>query len=442
MPDALLDGAHHDALLADLQQKTFDYFLNEANPETGLVKDNTREDAHASIAATGLALACLPVGVARGFVGRDEAARRTLATLRFFWTSDQSGAPDATGHRGLYFHFLEMATGRRAWKSELSTIDTALLLAGALLAGQFFDGDDAAEVEIRTLADALYRRAEWDWALNPADAGPPCPALSHGWSPEKGFIRYRWEGYSEALLLYALALGSPTHAVPAGSYDAWAAGHRWKTLYDIEHVYAGPLFIHQLSHAWLDLRGLQDAYMRERGIDYFENSRRATYVQRAYATANPRGFRGYSADIWGISASDGPGPAVHTVDGVERRFWAYRARGVPFGADDGTLSPWAAVASLPFAPEIVLPTLAAINREHPEITSHYGFKCSFNPTFPGGETPRGGWISDGYYGLDQGPVVLMIENYRSGLPWRLMRACAPVAAGLRRAGFTGGWLDG
>ena len=441
MADVLPDGAHHDALLADLQQKTFNYFLHEADSETGLVKDNTREDAHASIAATGLALACFPVGVARGYVAREEAARRVLATLRFFWTSDQSSAPDATGHRGFYYHFLEMGTGRRAWKSELSTIDTALLLAGALLARQFFDADAADEREIRTLADALYRRCEWDWALDAESAGRPDPAVSHGWTPEKGFLRYRWEGYSEALILYALALGSPTHAIPSGSYRAWADGHEWKRLYEIEHVYAGPLFIHQLSHAWIDLRGLQDDAMRAFGIDYFENSRRATYIQQAYAIRNPRGFRGYGATTWGISASDGPGPAVHTVDGRKRRFWAYRARGVPFGADDGTLSPWAAVASLPFAPEIVLPTLSAINREHPEITSHYGFKCSFNPTFPGGETARGGWISDGYYGLDQGPVVLMIENYRSGLPWRLMRAYAPLATGLRRAGFTGGWLD-
>ena len=180
--------------------------------------------------------------------------------------------------------------------------------------------------------------------------------------------------------------------------------------------------------------------MREKGMDYFENSRRATYVQRAYAIQNPRGFTGYGENAWGVTASDGPGPAEHTIDGEERRFWAYRARGVPFGPDDGTLSPWAVVASLPFAPEIVRPALAHVDEHHPEITSTYGFKCSFNPTFPGGETADGGWVSQGYYGLDQGPIVLMIENYRTGLPWRLMRGCAPLVTGLRRAGFTGGWL--
>ena len=428
-----------DALLTDLQQHTFDYFLHESNPANGLVKDNTREDAHASVTAVGLGLACVPAAVERGYVGRAEAVARVLTTLRFFWESDQSGAPDATGHRGFYFHFLHMGSGRRAWESELSTIDTTFLIAGALLVAQYFDGD-GDEAEIRRLADALYRRVEWDWALD-LESGSG-PAVSHGWTPEDGFIPHRWTGYSEALLLYALALGSPTHPIPEDSYAAWLETYDWRTLYEIEHVYAGPLFIHQLSHAWIDFRGLQDAFMRDKGIDYFENSRRATYVQQAYAIKNPRGFRGYGENAWGVTASDGPGPADHTVDDEDRRFWAYLARGVPFGPDDGTLSPWAVVASLPFAPEIVLPALAHVNEHHPEITSTYGFKCSFNPTFPGGETKAGGWVSQGYYGLDQGPIVLMIENYLTGLPWRLMRGCAPLVDGLRRAGFTGGWLDG
>ncbi|WP_412063487.1 glucoamylase family protein [Rubrivirga sp. IMCC45206] len=432
-----------DALLADLQRHTFDYFLYEANPENGLVKDNTRQDAHASIAAVGLGLACFPVAVERGYIGRAQAVERVLATLRFFWASEQSEAPEATGHRGFYYHFLHLDSGRRAWDSELSTIDTTLLIAGALLAAEYFEGD-GDEAEIRQLAHALYRRVEWDWALDPGSwsgAGSG-PTVSHGWTPEDGFIPHRWEGYSEALLLYALALGSPTHPIPEASYAAWLATYDWRSLYGIEHVYAGPLFIHQLSHAWIDFRGIADDFVRERGIDYVENSRRATYVQREYAIRNPRGFAGYGENAWGVTASDGPGPAQHTVDGQDRHFWAYRARGVPFGPDDGTLSPWAVVASLPFAPEIVLPALAHTNREHPEVTSTYGFKCSFNPTFPGDETAEGGWISQGYYGLDQGPIVLMIENYRSGLPWRLMRGCEPLARGLRRAGFTGGWLDG
>lgn len=436
MPDHSRNGAAGEALLDDLQRHTFDYFLHEANPENGLVKDNTREHSHASITAAGLALACYPVGVERGYFGRADAVERVLATLRFFEKSEQSEDPDATGWRGFYYHFLHMDSGRRAWQSELSTVDTTFLIAGALLAAQYFAGDDPAEAEIRRLADILYRRIEWDWAFHGG------PTMSHGWTPEDGFIPHRWEGYSEALLLYALALGSPTHAIPESSYAAWLRTYEWRTLYEIEHVYAGPLFIHQLSHLWVDFRGIHDAYMRERGIDYFGNSRRATYVQRAYAIDNPRGFRGYGENAWGVTASDGPGPAVHTVGGEERQFWAYLARGIPTGPDDGTLSPWAVVASLPFAPEIVLPALAFVNEQHPEITSKYGFKCSFNPTYPGGEASDGGWISQGYYGLDQGPIVLMIENYRTGLPWRLMRGCAPLVAGLRRAGFSGGWLDG
>lgn len=429
-----------DALLA-LQRKTFDYFLHETNPANGLVKDNTRSDSHASITAVGLGLASFPVAVERGYIGRAEAVKRVLTTLRFFRESEQSTAPNATGHRGFYYHFLHMDSGRRAWKSELSTIDTTFLIAGALLAAQYFSGDDDREAEIRALADALYRRVEWDWALNIAAAGQPAPAVSHGWTPERGFIRHRWHGYSEALLLYALALGSPTHRIPAGSYDAWLAHYDWRTLYGFEHLYAGPLFIHQLSHAWIDFRGIADDFVRARGVDYFENSRRATYVQREYAIRNPRGLRGYGANTWGVTASDGPGPAGHVIDGTARSFWAYRARGVPFGPDDGTLSPWAVVASLPFAPEIVLPALEYLNAHHPEITSTYGFKCSFNPTFSGDETREGGWISNGYFGLDQGPVVLLIENHLSGQPWRLMRDCEPLVAGLRRAGFTGGWLE-
>jgi hypothetical protein len=165
-------------------------------------------------------------------------------------------------------------------------------------------------------------------------------------------------------------------------------------------------------------------------------------VQQQYAIRNPRKFIGYGENSWGITASDGPGPAIRRIDGIERRFYDYRARGIPFGPDDGTIAPWAAAASLPFAPEIVLSALQHFDDAYPEMTSHYGFKCSFNPTFVGsGKHPRG-WISEGFYGLDQGPIILMIENFRSGLPWRLMRQCTPIVTGLLRAGFRNGWLKG
>jgi len=420
--------------LDTLQRNTFEYFLKESNPANGLVPDNTRPGAPSSIAAVGLALACYPVGAERGFITRADAIRRTLTSLRFFRDSRHSEERTATGYKGFYYHFLDMRTGERTWNSELSTIDTTYLLAGGLLAAAYFDRDTNDEREIRSTALDLYHRADWQWAQNGA------MTVSHGWKPERGFLKYRWEGYNEALLLYVLGLGSPTHPLPNDSYAAWTARYRWKKLYGIEFLYAGPLFIHQLSHVWIDFRAIQDDVMRGRGLDYFENSRRGAHVQRQYAIRNPRGFTGYNENCWGITASDGPGPARRKVNGVDRCFYDYRARSVPFGADDGTIAPWAVAASLPFAPEIVLPALEHFNATYPEITSDYGFKCSFNPSFTVG-TPRArGWISEGYYGLDQGPVVLMIENYRSGLVWQLMRECPSIVTGLRRAGFTGGWL--
>jgi len=425
-----------DVELEKLQRETFDYFLHETNPVNGLVIDKTASDWPASIAATGLALSAYPVGVERGFISRAAAAERTLATLRFFWNSPHGPEPDATGYRGFYYHFLDMQTGQRAWQCELSTIDSAFLLAGALTAGIYFDADMADEHEIRNLADALYRRADWQWAQNRG------ATMTHGWKPESGFLNYRWEGYDEALLLYILGLGSPTYPLPEDSYIAWTASYQWKQCYGYDYLYAGPLFTHQLSHIWLDFRGIQDAFMRVKGIDYFENSRRATYVQQSYAIKNPLKFAGYHDCCWGISASEGPGPSTIKLDGIERTFYEYLGRGVPYGPDDGTLAPWAVAASLPFAPEIVLPTLDyCIHQAKLTKYNRYGFKAAFNPTHPGeSDNPYGWWVSPWHFGLNQGPIVLMIENYRSGLLWQLTRKCRYIAAGLRRAGFCGRWL--
>ena len=425
-----------EAELQTLQRETFGYFLHETNPANGLVIDKTAPNWPASIAATGLALACYPVSVERGFMTRADAVERTLATLRFFWNSPQGTEPDATGYKGFFYHFLDMQTGRRAWQCELSTVDSAFLLAGALTAGAYFDHRTAAEIEIRTLGDALYRRADWQWAQ---DGGA---TVTHGWKPETGFLQYRWEGYDEALLLYILGLGSPTHPLAQNSYAAWASTYRWETCYGQDYLYAGSLFIHQLSHVWIDFRGIQDAYMREKGIDYFENSRRATYVQQEYAIQNPRAFNGYGELCWGITASEGPGPETRTIAGVERQFSDYVARGVPYGPDDGTLAPWAVVASLPFAPEIVFPALEyCIHQVKLTEFNAYGFKAAFNPSHPGQPgNPYGCWVSPWHFGLNQGPIVLMIENYRTGMLWRLMRSCPHIVTGLRRAGFSGGWL--
>ena len=422
-------------VLDQVQEESFSYFLHETNARNGLVRDKSRNDWPASIAAVGMALAADPVGVERGFLNRAQAVRRTLTTLRFFWRSPQGTQPDATGYRGFYYHFLDMKSGRRAHRSELSTVDTALLMAGILIAAAYFQEDTKEEVEIRKLADALYRRVDWRWALNRG------ATLTHGWKPGRGFLKYRWEGYDEALILYVLGLGSPTFPLPSESYDAWLSTYAWRSIYGHELVNAGPLFVHQMSHLWIDFRGIRDSYMRERGLDYFENSRRATCVQQEYAIRNPRGFEGYSRYCWGLTASEGPGPKTMTVNGVRRRFYDYVARGVPEGPDDGTLAPWAVVTSLPFVPKIVVPSVRYYREKlNLHVANPYGFKATFNPTFPERGQSKWGWVSPHHYGINQGPIVIMIENERTGLVWNLMRSCPYVVAGLRRAGFRGGWL--
>ncbi|MFC5743294.1 glucoamylase family protein [Dyella tabacisoli] len=423
--------------LQHLQNKAFAYFQFETHPLNGLVADKTAQNWPASIAATGLALTSYPVAVERGLLSKQAAIKRTLTTLRFFRDSPQGEEPDATGYRGFYYHFLDMQSGRRAWQCELSTVDSAFLFAGMLAAAAYFNDDTPAQREIRDLAHALYARADWPW-MQAADG-----TIGHGWRPESGFIPHRWQGYDEGLLLYVLALGSPTHPLAPSAFTAWACTYEWKRCYDIDYLYCGPLFTHQLSHIWLDLRGIQDVFMRGKGIDYFENSRRATQIQQRYAIDNPLGFKGYAAECWGISASDGPGPMTLKIDGVGRQFYDYEGRGAPYGLDDGTLAPWAVVASLPFAPEIVLPTVhhfihsLQLHEQHP-----YGFKASFNQTWvdPAGGGASDGWESPYFFGLDQGPILLMVENHRSGMLWQLMRGCRWVVDGLQRAGFEGGWL--
>jgi hypothetical protein len=383
-----------------------------------------------------MALSAYPVGVEHGFIAREEAIDRTLRKLRFFDGSEQSTSPDATGYKGFYYHFLDMQTGRRAWECELSTIDSTFLFAGMLAAAAYFDRDSKEEAEIRQLADELYRRADWRWAMNGG------ATLSHGWSPETGFLTYRWDGYDESTLAYILGLGSPTSPLPAESYAVHRSTCQWKKVYEYEYLYAGPLFTHQFSHIWIDFRGIQDQLMRTHGSDYFENSRRATYAQREYAKRNPNGFKGYSEVCWGLTASEGPGPKELTIDDGQRVFFDYIARGVPDGPDDGTIAPWAVVASLPFAPEIVLPALEHFNEIEIGVDHPYGLEATFNPTFPNddAECRKCGWLSPWHFGINQGPIVLMIENHSTEFLWRLMKKCPYIINGLRSAGFSGGWL--
>lgn len=432
--DADLDRLPTDQDLGRLQFTTLLYYLHCTNPDNGLVRDKTEPNAPASIAAIGMALATIPVVVERGLIIREFAAKITRKRLRNLMASPQGPEADSSGYKGFFYHFLDIETGRRVWQCELSTIDSAFLFAGALTAATYFDRDTSDEAQIRQLATALYERADWKWAC---DGGP---TLTHGWRPESGFIPYRWRGYDEGLLLYILGLGSPTHPLPPECFAAYTETYEWKSIYGREFLYSGPLFTHQLSHMWIDFRGIRDEFMRLHDSDYFENSRQATFVQQEYAIRNPMGFAGYGEHCWGFTASDGPGWFKRTVNGVEREFFDYVARGAPFGPDDGTVAPWVVVASLPFAPEIVVPTVRNFARMNLGMTRLYGFKPSFNATYAVENSPSGWWVSPYHFGIDQGPVVLMIENYRTGLIWNIMSKCQPVVTGLRKAGFSGGWL--
>jgi hypothetical protein len=415
-----------------IQRAAFLYFVETTNPANGLIADTSRNGSPCSIAVVGFALSVFPVAVERGWIERKDAVERSLALLRFFKDSDQSGAPDATGYKGFYYHFLSMETGARVWQSELSMVDSALLIAGALTAATYFSRDDADEVELREIADALYRRVDWRWAQDERGV------IRQGWKPESGFLHYVWQGYNEAIVLYVLALGSPTHSLEGDGYEAWTVTYQWENLYGYDFLYAGPLFIHQFSHAWLDLRGIRDNFMREKCCDYFENSRRAVLIQQEYAQRNPNELAGYDEYCWGLTACDGPAEEMSIPNGGRRHIFGYAARGVPYGPDDGTLSGWAPLASLPFAPEIALRTAGCMLERYPEMFRER-YASSFNPSLVRSDGKV--WVSRGHYGLDQGIVVMMIENYRSELIWRLTRSCSYISTGLGRAGFRGGWLS-
>jgi hypothetical protein len=434
-------------LFDDLERRTFDFFWDTAN-SNGLVPDRYPTPSFSSIAAVGFGLTAYPIGIERGYITREQAIERVLATVRFFHGAPQGPQASGTaGYKGFFYHFLDMRTGTRHGDVELSSVDTALLLGGMLFCRSYFDRGTAAESEIRNLVDEIYARIDWPWLQVRA------PAISHGWSPEEGFIPYDWMGYSEAMIVYILALGSPTHAVAPDAWSAWTStyGPAWGTLHGLEHLTFMRLFGHQYSHVWIDFRGIRDPFMRSHGIDYFENSRRATYAHRAYAIANPMGWKGYGENMWGLTACDGPADVTLAYRGEPRRFWTYTARGVGLErvVDDGTLAPTAAAASLPFAPEIVVPAVEEMHRRHGErIYSRYGFLDAFNASFEydvplhhGRRVAGFGWVDNDYLGIDQGPIIAMIENHRSDLVWRTMRGNPHIRRGLERAGFTGGWLE-
>jgi hypothetical protein len=434
------------ALFDDVQARTFRFFWEVHDPATGLVPDRHPSPSTSSIAAVGFALTAYPIGVERGYVTRAQARARVLKVLRFFDSAPQGPEPEGrTGHRGFFYHFLDMRTGHRAAPAvELSTIDTTLLLAGMIFCQAYFDGPHPEEAAVRELAERIYSRVDWTWA-----ARRP-PIVSMGWRPEVGHYESEWRIYDESMILYLLALASPTHPLPGDAWEEYTAGRRLQEYRGQAHVNFAPLFGHQYSHVWVDFRGIVDESMAEKGLDYFENSRRATLAQRAYAIANPGRWTGYGPDVWGLTACDGPdGKAV--VNGRPVDFWGYAARGAAAGEerDDGTLAPTAALGSLPFAPEVVVPAVVEMHRRYgAHLYSTYGFRDAFNPSVPDGTAvragrvvPGAGWFDTDYLGIDQGPILAMIENHRTGLVWRVMRRSPHIQRGLLRAGFRGGWLE-
>ncbi|GAA4773738.1 glucoamylase family protein [Stakelama sediminis] len=434
----------------EIERRTLLYFLNTANSENGLIPDRYPSKSYCSIAAIGFGLTAYGIGVQRGWIKRADARQRTLTTLRFLSRLPMgSAAQGVAGYKGFFYHFLDMKTGLRAGKTELSTVDTSLMQMGILFATGFFDGDHRDEREIRRLGTELVEAADWNWWQQDG------PGISMGWHPESGFIERRWTGYNEGKLVYVLALGSKRHPAADGSWKAWTATYPcfWKGEGDKRRLAFAPLFGSQYSEMWIDFRGIYDAPMRAAGFDYFENSRRNTYANRAYCTQNPLGWRGYSKDIWGLTACDGPGGFAIEHDELTRKYRGYSARGPinePDGFDDGTIAPTAALGSLAFAPEISVPAGLAMLKQHGDrLFGEYGFRDSFNPSFratdrdvrSGTVDAQHGWVANDWLGIDQGPILGAIANHEDDLVWSVMRRSPNIVRGLRRAGFSGGWLD-
>jgi hypothetical protein len=297
----------------------------------------------------------------------------------------------------------------RASSSELSSIDTALLLGGVLYARQYFDGTGPEETALRAAADMIVNRVDWNWMARGSDV------VSMGWNPPASFLGANWIGYNEGMLLYCLGLGAATNPLPASAWGRWTNGYTWTTNYGLAFVPFPPLFGHQYSHCWIDFRHSADGYMTSHNSTYFENSRRASLAQRAYCAANPLGRVGYSTNVWGLTASDGPsGYAVHGAP--------------PSQGDDGTIAPTAAGGSMAFTPEYSVPTLRYFYSHYrPRIWTAYGFRDAFNL---GAQ-----WYGADELGIDQGPIVIMIENYRTQKVWRTFMRSPEIQRGLQRAGF-------
>jgi len=417
-----------NAMLDSIEQKTLQFFLNEHHPEKGIVKDRAASGAPASIAATGFGIPCFAIGAERKWITREEAAEITLKTLKFFLNSVQSADTNATGYKGFYYHFLRMDSGTREWNCELSSIDTGILMMGFVFARNYYNLDNETENEIRSITAKLLGRIDWDFMVLSSTAKHP-NTISMAWSPEKGLLNFGWSGYNEGLFLYVLAAGSGMKDAEK-NYESWLSTYEWKTPYkDLSHVAFPPLFGHQFSQAFIDYRGLADKYMKAKGIDYFENSKRATYVQREYAINNPQGWIGYDSLCWGITACDGPGEKYNFDD---KKFTGYAGRGTSGPdytiAEDGTIAPYGSISSLPFAPEIVFPTIRSLNEKYgTKIWGKYGYYDSFNLTAK--------WVDNDFIGIDEGPMMMMIENFRTSLVWNYVMKDPIIQKGLNRLGY-------
>ncbi len=406
-----LPGAHassyqfssEDLEFLDLvQKKAFEFFLYEHHPQTGLVKDRARNfgpdhASLASIAATGFGLSAMVVGAERGWIPKKEAEKYCEKTLRFFLEQMEA-------NHGFYYHFVNWANGKRTKNTELSSIDTALLVAGALTAGEYFKG-----TKVEALAHQIYERIDFPWMLNGGKL------LSMGWDPvSQRFLRLRWQDYNESFILYLLAIGSSTHPIPAASWHQ--VNKRIGVYGDQVLIYSPPLFTHQYPQVWADLRNKNDGF-----ADYFENSRTATLVNRAFSLDHRKRFKTYSENVWGLTASDGPG--------------GYRAYGGGPGSaeHDGTIAPTAAAGSIVFTPELSLKALRYMYENYKDrIWGKYGFTDAFNWDRK--------WVDPDVIGIDQGPIVLMIENARSELLWKLFMRHRAVIRGMEKIGFKPGTI--
>ena len=427
--------------LDELQRRTFNFFW-ETVDKNSQVPDRFPTMNFTSIAATGFGLSSYLVGVERGYITREQAAERVLKTLEVLLNLPQNGEAtlNTSGYKGFYYHFLDHDKALRFKQVELSSIDTGLLMAGVLSCMTYFDKDNETEQKIRAITDQLYRRVDWQWFTDGNKSG----LIKMGWTPENGFHDRYWDGYNEGMLIYILALGSPTHSITPDCWDAWCQRYPYKQFMGLEQVNFGPLFGHQYSHIWLDFKGIQDPYMAAKGMDYFENSRRATIANRLYCIANPKGFKDYDDHIWGLTACDGPDYKETIWNGKPMIFQGYSARGAATDEafDDGTIAPTAAGGSVPFSPKECIASLKAQwENYYPNLVGKYGFKDAYNPSYTFGKVNENGWFDIDYLGIDQGPILLQVENHRSQFLWNLMRKNPYVVAGLKRAGFKGGWLN-